>query len=44
MYESGFDFIRELVYMGAEIYMSDPVETVLHGTDILKRNTGFKNE
>jgi len=74
MYESGFDFIRELVYMGADIYMSDPqriivmepqtqyaggivgspgviqgtkaillaalsdpVETILSGTDILKR-------
>jgi len=74
MYESGFDFIRELVYLGADIYMSDPqkiivmeprttyiggavgspgiiqgtkaiflaaladpVKTILHGTDILKR-------
>jgi UDP-N-acetylglucosamine 1-carboxyvinyltransferase len=74
MYESGFDFVRELNYMGAEIYISDPqkiivlepvidykggevaapgiiqgtkaiflaalsdkVETVIHGTDILKR-------
>ncbi len=74
MYESGFDFVRELVYMGAEIYMSDPqriivmdspvvykggevgspgiiqgtkaiflaaladnAETILHGTNILKR-------
>ena len=74
MYESGFDFIRELVYLGAEIYMSDPqkimvmeprvkykggtvgspgiiqgtkaiflaaladpAETIIHGTDILKR-------
>lgn len=74
MYESGFDFIRELVYLGADIYMSDPqkiivmepattyrggvigspgviqgtkalflaaladpVETTLHGTNILKR-------
>ena len=74
MYESGFDFVRELNYLGAEIYMSDPqkvivmkpvvnfiggeivapgiiqgtkaiflasladrVETVIHGTDILRR-------
>lgn len=74
MYESGFDFIRELNYMGAEIFMSDPqkiivmepvtqyiggevaapgiiqgtkaiflaaladpVETIIHGTDILRR-------
>jgi UDP-N-acetylglucosamine 1-carboxyvinyltransferase len=74
MYESGFDFVRELTYLGAEIYMSDPqriivmepavtyrggvvgspgiiqgtkaiflaaladdAETVLHGTDILRR-------
>ena len=74
MYESGFDFIRELAYLGADIYMcdpqkiivmepktkyaggivgspgiiqgtkaiflaalADPVETIVHGTDILKR-------
>lgn len=74
MYESGFDFIRELNYLGAEIFMSDPqkiivmdpiitytggevaapgiiqgtkaiflaaladkVETIIHGTDILRR-------
>ena len=74
MYESGFDFVRELNYLGAEIYVSDPqkvivmkpivkfvggevvapgiiqgtkaiflaaladrVETVIHGTDILRR-------
>lgn len=74
MYESGFDFVRELTYMGADIYISDPqriivmdepavykscmvgapsiiqgtkaiflaaladkVETIIHGTDILKR-------
>ncbi len=29
MYESGFDFIRELVYMGAEIYMSDPQKIIV---------------
>lgn len=74
MYETGFDFVRELNYLGAEIYMSDPqkvivmkpvvqfvggeivapgviqgtkalflagladpVETIIHGTDILRR-------
>ncbi|MCX8058356.1 MAG: UDP-N-acetylglucosamine 1-carboxyvinyltransferase [Spirochaetes bacterium] len=74
MYESGFDFVRELNYMGAEIFMSDPqkiivmepiveyiggevaapgiiqgtkaiflaaladpVQTIIHGTDILRR-------
>ncbi len=74
MYESGFDFVRELNYLGAEIYVSDPqkiivldpvvrftggevaapgiiqgtkaiflaaladeAETVMHGTDILRR-------
>lgn len=74
MYESGFDFVRELNYLGAEIYISDPqkiivmdpvvrfgggeiaapgiiqgtkaiflaaladdVETIIHGTDILRR-------
>lgn len=74
MYESGFDFVRELNYLGAEIYISDPqkimvmepvvhfsggeiaapgiiqgtkaiflaalsddVETILHGTNILRR-------
>jgi len=29
MYESGFDFIRELTYMGAEIYMSDPQRIIV---------------
>jgi UDP-N-acetylglucosamine 1-carboxyvinyltransferase len=74
MYESGFDFVRELNYMGAEIFMADPqkiivmepiihyiggevaapgiiqgtkaiflaaladpVETIIHGVDILRR-------
>jgi UDP-N-acetylglucosamine 1-carboxyvinyltransferase len=74
MYESGFDFVRELNYLGAEIYTSDPqkiivmdpvvqfsggevaapgiiqgtkaiflaalsddVETIVHGTNILRR-------
>jgi UDP-N-acetylglucosamine 1-carboxyvinyltransferase len=74
MYESGFDFVRELNYLGAEIYisdpqkimvmepvvefsggevaapgiiqgtkaiflaaLSDPVETIVHGTNILRR-------
>lgn len=74
MYESGFDFVRELLYLGAEIFISDPqkiivmdpvinyiggevaapgiiqgtkaiflaaladnVETIVHGTDILRR-------
>ena len=74
MYESGFDFVRELNYLGAEIFISDPqkiivmepkveyhggevaapgiiqgtkaiflaaladpVETIVHGTDILRR-------
>ncbi|MBN2041107.1 MAG: UDP-N-acetylglucosamine 1-carboxyvinyltransferase [Spirochaetes bacterium] len=29
MYESGFDFVRELTYMGAEIYMSDPQRIIV---------------
>jgi UDP-N-acetylglucosamine 1-carboxyvinyltransferase len=29
MYESGFDYIRELAYMGAEIYMSDPQRIIV---------------
>jgi UDP-N-acetylglucosamine 1-carboxyvinyltransferase len=29
MYESGFDFVRELIYMGAEIYISDPQKIIV---------------
>jgi UDP-N-acetylglucosamine 1-carboxyvinyltransferase len=29
MYESGFDFVRELTYLGADIYMSDPQRIIV---------------
>lgn len=31
MYESGFDFVRELNALGADIFMADPQRIIIHG-------------
>lgn len=31
MYESGFDFVRELNSMGADIFVSDPERIIING-------------